>query len=91
MPLDQPHTPAVPVHLQESLCHVPLQPALGDLPDPHLQEGQRASARWAGPREDPDGVSLGHQAFRDLLGEEPPGQGGGQSLTEPCGKVPRCG
>lgn len=37
VPLNQPHTPAVSVELQESLSHVPLQPALRNLPDPHLQ------------------------------------------------------
>jgi len=40
VPLNQPHTAAVSVELQESLGHVPLQPALRDLPDPHLQRGE---------------------------------------------------
>lgn len=37
VPLDQSHAPAVSMELQEGLGHVPLQPALRDLPDPHLQ------------------------------------------------------
>lgn len=39
VPLDQPYAPAVPMQLQERLHHVPLQPTLGDLPEPHLQRG----------------------------------------------------
>ena len=37
VPLNQPHTAAVSVELQERLGHVPLQPTVRDLPDPHLQ------------------------------------------------------
>lgn len=58
VPLHQPHTPAVPVQLQESFRHVPLQPALGDFPDPHLQRGPRAAAGWAGPAEAPAALLL---------------------------------
>lgn len=39
VPLEQPHAPAVPVQLQHRLRHVPLQPALRNLPDPHLEWG----------------------------------------------------
>lgn len=39
VPLHEANAPAVPVQLQDSLCHVPLQPALRDLPDPHLWNG----------------------------------------------------
>lgn len=85
MPLDQPHAPAVPMQLQKSLRHVPLQPALRDLPDPHLQRGRRASAGWAGPGEAPAALFLRHQAFGDLPGKVSPGQGGGQSPTEAWG------
>lgn len=38
VPLNQPHTPAVSMEVQERLSHVPLQPALRDLPDPHLRK-----------------------------------------------------
>lgn len=41
VPLHQADAPAVPVQLQDSLCHVPLQAALGDLPYPHLRDGVR--------------------------------------------------
>lgn len=82
MPLDQPHAPAVPMQLQKSLRHVPLQPALGDLPDPHLQRGRRAWAGWAGPGEAPAALFLRHQAFGDLPSKVSPGRGGGQSPTE---------
>lgn len=39
MPLNEADTPAMPVQLQHRLRHVPLQTALGDLPDPNLQDG----------------------------------------------------
>ena len=61
VPLDQSHTPAVPVQLQESLRHVPLQPTLGDLPDPHLQSGWRAKADGGRTRRSPCCPFLGHQ------------------------------
>ena len=61
MPLDQSHTPAVPMQLQERLRHVPLQPTLGDLPDPHLQSGRRAKAGGGRARRSPCCPFLGHQ------------------------------
>ena len=61
VPLDQSHAPAVPMQLQESLRHVPLQPTLGDLPDPHLQSGWRAKADGGRTRRSPCCPFLGHQ------------------------------
>lgn len=60
VPLDQPYAPAVPMQLQERLHHVPLQPTLRDLPDPHLQRGWGASAGCAGLGGGSDGLFLRH-------------------------------
>lgn len=53
MPLDEADAPAVPIQLQDSLRHVPLQASLGDLPDPHLRDGVGIRMVWE-PQEDPD-------------------------------------
>lgn len=52
VPLDQANAPAVPVELQDGLCHVAFQASVRDFPYPNL-EGEREQKAVAGPAGSP--------------------------------------